>query len=197
MKHINDILSESILDDNLGDKVDEQIIRNWIIEKCGENTGKAMSFDKDGRIVFPEGVWVRFIINDEIPEFIKIASCSEMIIMFFKNGDIVIPKEFLPKFLDRLELRIYSDTESTLDFQTNSLNATEFVLNGSATRLILPKKFTCRDLDVSSAERLIGIKNINTSKIKKANFSNRFGANLIRKYLKIQGEIKLNGFGPF
>ena len=197
MKHINDILNESILDKDLEDKVDEQIIRNWIIKQCGENAGKVMSFDKDGRIVFPKGVWIGFSIDDEIPKFIKIASCSEMNIRFITNKDVVIPEGFLPKSLDRLELRIYSDTESTLDFQTNILNTTDFVLSGSVTRLILPKKFTCNELDVSSAERLIDIKNINTSKIKNANFSIKFGAKIIRKYFKFQGEIKMNGFGPY
>lgn len=197
MKHINDVLNESILDKDLGDKVDEQIIRNWIIEQCGENAGKAMSFDKDGGIVFPKAAWVRFSIKGEIPKFIKIASCSEMDIIFMKDGDAVIPEGFLPKSLDRLEIRIFSNTESILDFQTNILNTTNFELRGPVTRLILPKKFTCDELDVSSAERLTDIKNINTSKIKKVNFSNRFGAGLIRKHLKIQGEIKLNGFGPY
>lgn len=197
MKHINDILNESILDDNLGDKVDEQIIRNWIIKQCGENAGKTISFDKDGKIVFPKAAWIRFSIKDEIPEFIKIVSCSEINIIFMKDGDVVIPEGFLPKSLDRLELHVFSNTESTLDLQTNTLNTKNFVLRGAVTRLILPKKFTCDELDVSSTERLIDIENINTSKIKKANFSNRFGANLIRKYLKFQGVIKLNGFGPY
>lgn len=197
MKHINDILNESILDKDLGDKVDEQIIRNWIIKQCGENAGKAMSFDKDGGIVFPKAVWIRFGIKDEIPEFIKITSCSEINIIFMNDGDAVIPEGFLPKSLDRLEDRLYSDTESTLDLQTNTLNTNNFVLSGPVARLILPKKFTCGELDVSSAERLADIENINTSKIKKVNFSNRFGANLIRKHLKIRGEIKLNGFGPY
>lgn len=197
MKHLNDILNESILDDNLGDKADEQIIRNWIIKQCGEHAGKAMSFDKDGGIVFPKAAWVRFGIKDEIPKFIKITSCSEINIIFMNDGDAVIPEGFLPKSLDRLEVRLYSDTEPTLDLQTNTLNTNNFVLSGPVARLILPKKFTCGELDVSSAERLTDIENINTSKIKKVNFSNRFGANLIRKYLKIRGEIKLNGFGPY
>ena len=197
MKHINDILNESILDDDLGDKVDEQIIRNWIIEHCGENAGKAMSFDKDGRIVFPKAAWIRFGIKDEIPEFIKIASCSEINIIFMNDGDAVIPEGFLPKSLDRLEVRLYSNTEPTLDFQTNILNTNNFVLSGPVARLILPKKFTCNELDIASAEHLIDIKNINTSRIKNANFSTRFGANLIRKYLKFQGKLKMNGFGPY
>lgn len=197
MKHINDILKESVLDDNLGDKVDEQIIRDWITQQCGEHAGKAMSFDKDGGIVFPKAAWVRFSIKDEIPEFIKIASCSDINIIFMKNGDVVIPEGFLPDSLDRLELRIFTDKESTLDLQTKTLNTENFVVSGAVTKLILPKKFTCGELDVSSAERLVDIENINTSKIKKVNFSNRFGANLIRKHLKIKGEIKLNGFGPY
>lgn len=33
MKHINDILNESILDNDLGNKADEQVIRNWIIKQ--------------------------------------------------------------------------------------------------------------------------------------------------------------------
>lgn len=197
MKHINDILNESILDKDLEDKADEQIIRNWIIKQCGENAGKAMSFDKDGGIVFPKAAWVRFSIKDEIPEFIKIASCSEIDIIFMKDGDVVIPEGFLPKSLNRLELRVSSDVESTLDLQTNTLNTKNFVLSGAVTRLILPKKFTCDELDVSSTERLIDIENINTSKIKKANFPSKLGANLIRKHLKFRGEIKINGFGPY
>ena len=66
MKHINDILNESILDKDLEDKVDEQIIRNWFVKQCGENAGKAINFDKDGRVVFPKGAWVRFAIDDKI-----------------------------------------------------------------------------------------------------------------------------------
>ena len=197
MKHINDILKESILDKDLEDKADEQIIRNWINKHCGERIGKVMSFDKDGGIVFPKGTWVAFNINDEIPKFIKIASCSDMNITVMNDGDVVIPEGFLPKSLDLLELGIYSDTKSTLDFQTNILNTNNFVLSGPVARLILPKKFTCDELDVSSAERLADIQNINKSKIKKVNFSTRFGANLIRKHLKFQGEIKMNGFGPY
>lgn len=195
MKHINDILNESILDKDLGDKMDEQIIRNWIIKQCGENAGKAMSFDKDGGIVFPKGAWVRFSIDDKIPEFIKIASCEEISIRLYMNGDVVIPDGFLPESLNELEIGLYSEKPSTLSFKTDSLTTSKFTLRGSVSELILPKKFVCDNFDVSEVGVLVSIKNI--SKIKKANFSNQLGANLIRKHLKFQGEIKMNGFGPY
>ena len=188
-------ITESILDDNVGDKMDEQIIRNWIINQCGENAGKAISFDKDGRIVFPKGAWVRFSIDDKIPEFIKIASCDEMTIRLNMNRDVVIPDGFLPESIDDLEIDIYPEKPSTLSFKTDSLTVSEFTLRGSVSELILPKKFVCDNFNVSSVGVLASIKNI--SKIKKANFSNEFGANLIRKHLKFQGEIRMNGFGPY
>lgn len=195
MKHINDILNESILDKDLEDKADEQIIRNWIIKQCGENAGKAMSFDKDGRIVFPKGVWVRFSIDGEIPGFIKIASCDEITIQFRINGNITIPDGFLPESLDDLEIGIFAEKPGKLDFETYSLIVSRFVMRGSVSELILPKKFVCDEFDVTNAENLVDIKNM--SKIKKANFPSKLGANLIRKQLKFRGEIKINGFGPY
>lgn len=193
MKHINDILNESILDDNLGDKMDEQIIRNWIIKQCGEHAGKAMSFDKDGGIVFPKAAWVRFGIKDEIPKFIKIASCSEINIIFM-NDNVVIPDGFLPETLNELEIGFFPGP-GVLDFKTDSLNVSKFTVRGSVSELILPKKFVCNEFNVSDVEDLVDIKNM--SKIKKANFPSKLGANLIRKHLKFRGEIKINGFGPY
>lgn len=194
MKHINDILNESILDKDLGNKADEQIIRNWIIKQCGENAGKAMSFDKDGRIVFPKGVWVRFSIDGEIPKFIKIASCDEMTIRLTMNDNVVIPDGFLPETLNELEIGFFPGP-GVLDFKTDSLNVSKFTVRGSVSELILPKKFVCNEFNVSDVEDLVDIKNM--SRIKKANFPSKLGANLIRKHLKFRGEIKINGFGPY
>lgn len=194
MKHINDILNESILDKDLGNKADEQIIRNWIIKQCGENAGKAMSFDKDGRIVFPKGVWVRFSIDGEIPKFIKIASCDEMTIRLTMNDNVVIPDGFLPETLNELEIGFFPGP-GVLDFKTDSLNVSKFTVRGSVSELILPKKFVCNEFNVSDVEDLVDIKNM--SRIKKANFPSKLGANLIRKHLKFHGEIKINGFGPY
>lgn len=194
MKHINDILNESILDKDLGNKADEQIIRNWIIKQCGENAGKAMSFDKDGRIVFPKGVWVRFSIDNEIPKFIKIASCDEMTIRLTMNDNVVIPDGFLPETLNELEIGFFPGP-GVLDFKTDSLNVSKFTVRGSVSELILPKKFVCNEFNVSDVEDLVDIKNM--SRIKKANFPSKLGANLIRKHLKFRGEIKINGFGPY
>lgn len=194
MKHINDILNESILDKDLEDKADEQIIRNWIIKQCGENAGKAMSFDKDGRIVFPKGAWVRFSIDGEIPKFIKIASCDEITIRLTMNDNVVIPDGFLPETLNELEIGFFPGP-GVLDFKTDSLNVSKFTVRGSVSELILPKKFVCNEFNVSDVEDLVDIKNM--SKIKKANFPSKLGANLIRKHLKFRGEIKINGFGPY
>ena len=195
MKHINDILNESILDKDLEDKADEQIIRNWIIKQCGENAGKAMSFDRDGRIVFPKGAWVRFSIDNEIPKFIKIASCDEMTIRLTMNDNVVIPDGFLPETLNELEIGFFPEKPRTLDFKTDSLNVSKFVVRGSVSELVLPKKFVCDEFDTSDVGDLVDIKNM--SKIKKANFPSKLGANLIRKHLKFRGEIKINGFGPY
>lgn len=195
MKHINDILNESILDNDLENKADEQVIRNWIIKQCGENAGKAINFDKDGRIVFPKGAWVRFSIDSEIPKFIKIASCDEMDIRLNINGDVVIPDGFLPESLDELEIGVFPEKPCTLNLENDSLNVSKFIVRGSVSELTLPKKFVCDEFDISSAKNLVNIKNM--SKIKKANFPNSLGANLIRKYLKFQGELKMNGFGPY
>ena len=194
MKHINDILNESILDKDLEDKADEQIIRNWIIKQCGENAGKAISFDRDGRIVFPKGAWVIFSINGEIPKFIKIASCDEINIRLTMNNNVVIPDGFLPETLNKLEIGFFPGP-GILDFKTDSLNVSKFTVRGSVSELILPKKFVCDEFNVSDVEDLVDIKNM--SKIKKANFPSKLGANLIRKHLKFRGEIKINGFGPY
>lgn len=195
MKNIVDVFNESILDQGFEETIPEMAIKDWFVKHCGENAGKAMSFDKDGRVVFPKRAWVRFAIDDEIPDFIKIASCDEMTIQFRMNGDITIPDGFLPESLDDLEIGIFTEKPGKLYFETDSLIASRFVMRGSASELILPKKFTCDEFNVTDAENLVDIKNM--AKIKKANFPSKLGANLIRKYLKFPGEIKINGFGPY
>lgn len=195
MKNIVDIFNESVLDKDFEDKADEKLVRDWIIEQCGENAGKAMSFDKNGRVVFPKGAWVRFSIDDEIPKFIKIASCDEMTIRLTMNGNITIPDGFLPESLDELEIGAFPEKPGVLNFENDSLNVSKFVVRGSVSELILPKKFVCDEFNASDVGDLVDIKNM--SKIKKANFPSKLGANLIRKYLKFQGEIKINGFGPY
>ena len=72
MKHINDILNESILDKDLEDKADEQIIRNWFKKVGGPNAAEALEFTDDLEVYFPPSSWIRLSIDGPIPSYIKL-----------------------------------------------------------------------------------------------------------------------------
>ena len=196
MKHINDILNESILDKDLEDKTDEQIIRNWCEKAGGSDVAKSLEFTGDLRVCFPPRSWISLSIDDPIPSYIKIADAWEMRLHLNQNGNIEIPDGFLPEMCHELEIFIRHPHAKKLEFKSKQIEIDRFVVTSSQLQtIILPKNSYIESMDLSGCEALEDIKNI--QKVEKSNFPNSFGANLIRKYLKFQGELKMNGFGPY
>ena len=196
MKHINDILNESILDKDLEDKTDEQIIRNWFEKAGGSDVAKSLEFTDDLRVCFPPSSWISLSIDDPIPSYIKIADAWEMRLHLNQNSNIEIPDGFLPEMCHSLDIFIRHPHAKKLEFKPKQIEIDRFVVTSSQLQtIILPKTSYVEYIDLSGCENLEDIKNI--QKVEKANFPNSLGANLIRKYLKFQGELKMNGFGPY
>lgn len=196
MKHINDILNESILDNDLGDKVDEQIIRNWFEKMDGPDTAKSLEFTDDLRVCLPQGSWIRLSIDNPIPSYIKIADAWEITLHLNQNGNIEIPDGFLPEMCHELEIYIRHPHAKKLEFKSKQIEVDRFAISSNQLQtIILPKTSYIEFMDLSGCETLGDIKNI--QKVEKANFPSSLGANLIRKHLKFQGEVKINGFGPY
>jgi hypothetical protein len=107
--------------------------------------------------------------------------------------DLVIPENFLPKNFSRLE--IYHYGKGSLIFKTKTLEIDKFSANGNMNNIEFPKIFKCNEANISQCEKISDIKNINL--VKQVNFPISAGANIIRKYMKFPGEIKMNGFGPY
>ncbi len=189
-------VTESILDtDNSEKNLDANIIMSWLKKAAGDaQVEKCISLNDDLSISIKSRLGID--LEEPIPDYIRIKEIDGRGILAIEADknmqDLIIPENFLPK--EFADLTIYHYNGAVI-FKSRNLKLERFTAYGDMTSIEFPSIFKCDDLNLSSCEHLADVKNIST--VKQANFPTSMGANLIRKYMKFKGQIKMNGFGPY
>lgn len=189
-------VTESILDtDNSEKNLDANIIMSWLKKAAGDaQVEKCISLNDDLSISIKSRLEID--LEEPIPDYIRIKEIDGRGILAIEADknmqDLIIPENFLPK--EFADLTIYHYNGAVI-FKSRNLKLERFTAYGDMTSIEFPSIFKCDDLNLSSCEHLADVKNI--SVVKQANFPTSMGANLIRKYMKFKGQIKMNGFGPY
>ena len=189
-------VTESILDTDSSEKnLDANIIMSWLRKAAGDaQVEDCISINDDLSISIKSRLGID--LEEPIPDYIRIKEIGGRGILAIEADksmqDLVIPADFLPK--EFTELTIYHYNGAVI-FKSRNLKLERFTAYGDMTSIEFPSVFKCDELNLSSCEHLAGVKNI--SAVKQANFPSSMGANLIRKYTKFKGTIKMNGFGPY
>lgn len=189
-------VTESILDTDDSEKnLDVNIIMSWLRKAAGDaQVEDCISLNDDLSINIKSRLGID--LEEPIPDYIRIKEIGGRGILAIEADknmqDLVIPANFLPK--EFTELTIYHYNGAVI-FKSRNLKLERFTAYGDMKGIEFPSIFKCDDLNLSSCEQLVDVKNI--SAVKQANFPTSMGANLIRKYTKFKGGIKMNGFGPY
>lgn len=189
-------VTESILDTDDSEKnLDVNIIMSWLRKVAGDaQAEKCISINDDLSISIKSRLGID--LEEPIPDYIHIKEIGGRGILAIESDksmqDLIIPADFLPK--EFTELTIYHYNGAVI-FKSRNLKLERFTAYGDMKSIEFPSIFKCDDLNLSSCEQLVDVKNI--SAVKQVNFPTSMGANLIRKYTKFKGTIKMNGFGPY
>lgn len=182
MKHINDILNESILDDDLGENLDEQIIANWF----KEHSTSSVNIDKN--LVVHSG-YLRMYIDDkdpEIPSFIRFGRIGKF------NLNICMDKPVKEYVLSNIpidcdELTIDCDGVTRLVIDVPSLRADKIRivsqgLTNVVQELVLPNKVASPDVDLNNCTLLNDLK-YKTILTDRLNLPRTYAGNVLKKAL--------------
>lgn len=189
-------VTESILDTDDSEKnLDVNIIMSWLRKAAGDaQAEKCISINDDLSISIKGRLGID--LEEPIPDYIRIKEIDGRGILAIESDknmqDLIIPADFLPKELTDLTIYHYN---GAVIFKSRNLKLERFTAYGDMKSIEFPSIFKCDDLNLSSCEQLADVKNIGM--VKQANFPSSMGANLIRKYTKFKGTIKMNGFGPY
>lgn len=190
-------VTESILDTDDGEKnLDTKIIMSWFKKMAGDaQAEQCITLNDDLSISIKSRLGI--YLEEPIPDYIRIKEIDGRGILEIETDkgmdDLIIPADFLPKEFDTLTIRHLN--KGAVIFKSRNLKLERFTVYGDVTSIEFPSIFKCDDLNLSSCDQLADVKNI--SMVKQANFPASMGANLIRKYTKCKGAIKMNGFGPY
>ena len=189
-------VTESILDTDDSEKnLDVNIIMSWLKKAAGDaQLERCISINDDLSISIKGRLGID--LEEPIPDYIRIKEIDGRGILAIESDksmqDLIIPADFLPKELTDLTIYHYN---GAVIFKSRNLKLERFTAYGDMKSIEFPSIFKCDDLNLSSCEQLVDVKNIGM--VKQANFPTSMGANLIRKYIKFKGTIKMNGFGPY
>ena len=190
-------VTESILDTDDSEKnLDANIIMSWLKKMAGDaQVEKCITLNDDLSISIKSRLGI--YLEEPIPDYIRIKEIDGRGILEMETDrsiqDLIIPADFLPKEFDTLSIRHFN--KGAVIFKSRNLKLERFIAYGDVASIEFPSIFKCGDLDLSTCDQLADVKNI--SAVKQANFPASMGANLIKKYMKFKGTIKMNGFGPY
>ena len=165
MKHINDILNESILDKDPAENLDEQIITNWFKE---HSTSK-VNIDKNLTV---HSGYLNMYLDDkdpEMPSFIHFGRIGKFKLNIGMDKPV---KEYvlsnIPTDCDELIIECDGITRLVIDIPSISADKIKIVsqgLNDVIQELVLPDKVACPIIDLSDCTLLDNLqyKTINTN----------------------------------
>ena len=182
MKHINDILSESILDDNLGDNLDETIVIKWLEDHTLCKGVKVKQTPK-GEFEFDCKGYLRMYLDAPFPKYIKLLNARDLKLSIELDDELTFILSNLPTDYNNLTIDCYGVDE--LIFDLPSLNVKkEISIQGSMKRLVLPNKVETPSLSLLNCSYLndMKFKNLIADKI---NLPKLYTGIQVRKAMKL------------
>ena len=177
MKHLNDVLQESILDD--ADKIaadaDIAIIEDWLIKH------DAVKFDIDPKTHAINSSYLNIYADEPIPSYIKFGNVRAFRFSWEgKAKDVVLR---LPETCQKMTI----DASDCYSIEmVGEIDAPEVRLYGDFKKLILPKKVSTYKLDLSPCKELEEVDGLDRVKAEILNLPYKFCGSIIRDTLKVK-----------
>ena len=156
MKHINDILNESILDDGLGDNLDETIAIKWL-EKHTLCKGVKVKQTPKGEFEFDCKGYLRMYLDAPFPKYIKLLNARDLKLSIELDDELTFTLSNLPTDYDNLTIDCYGVDELILDLPLLYAKK-EITIQGHIKQLVLPNKVETPSLSLLNCSYLDNMK---------------------------------------
>lgn len=165
MKHLNDILSEGILDTDLDRRVENDINQMavaWVLEHISEHAvakadlvKKHLTVNKDHTLSID--MVVDLSIEESMPDYVQFDDVYNIEYRIFNKKDSEITIN-IPNTTGALKVVTYKDRGKSLTLNMKSNKGTKVddivEARGDINNIIFPKKFSCNELDLQHLDNL-------------------------------------------
>ena len=184
MKHINDIIQESLLDDDDVIMANAEIatIDNWIKEYSTSKTYKIDPKTKEINAGYLN-------IAGPVPPFIKFGVVGTIYINLYDEPaecEIELPRQ-------AQTVKIISNVARKITLK--HVDTKELIIISRCEEIVFPKKFKLETLAMRDCENVVNIENLKGSKIQTVKLPAKFCSELIKQQLKLGGNPELYVFG--
>lgn len=192
MKHINDILNESILDDDL-DGNENAMKKKWVMDhlqggRWADEIDKRFEVDKNGLISIDYVVTLE--LHEDMPDWIQFNDVYTIdYILFDKNRKSY--KINLPKSTSTIKVTAHRDRKVPITLTMNNVKdteCTEFLISGVYDDIVFPKNMkVVQNIDL---ERTSGVNftNINFPKSREISLPREDVVNFMKKMFHIKSD---------
>lgn len=165
MKHLNDILSEGILDMDFDRRVEndlDQMAVAWVLEHISEHATadselvkKHLTVNKDHTLTID--MVVELSIEESMPDYVQFDDVYTIEYRIFNKKDSEITIN-IPNTTGALKVVTYKDRGKSLTLNMESNKGTKVddivEVKGDINNIIFPKKFSCNELNLQHLENL-------------------------------------------
>ena len=179
MKHLNDIIQESILDDT--DKIttdaDIAIIEDWLIKH------DAVKFDIDPKTHVINSNYLNIGVDEPIPPYIKFGNVRAFRFTWEgKAKDVVLR---LPETCQKMTMDVFDCDSFEM---VGEIDTPEVRIYGDFKKLILPKKVSTYKLDLSPCKELEEVDGLDKVKAEILNLPYKLCGIVIKDALKTKAK---------
>ena len=175
-------ITESILEDDLGDNLDETIVIKWLEEHITYKGIKVKQTPK-GEFEFDCKGYLKIYLDTPFPKYIKLLNIRDLKLSIELDDELTFTLSNLPTDYNNLTIDCYGVDELIIDLP--SLNSKkEISIQGSIKQLVLPNKVETPSLSLSNCSYLedMKFKNLITTKI---NLPRLYAGVQVRKAMKL------------
>lgn len=194
MKHINDILNESILDDNFGDNLDEKIILDWF----SRHSSSKIKVDKDLKV---SAGYLSMYLDDNEPEIPDWIQFNDVKIFRLDLSFDHKVKEYklsnIPTNCEKFKLECYNVDRLIIDVPSLRVNQEINISspgNSGCTELVFPNNVDCDFINLDRCNLLESFKckKLNT---KSLNLPRQLTGNVVRSALGLDKKTSVSMCG--
>lgn len=192
MKHINDILNESILDDDL-DGNENAMKKKWVMDhlqggRWADEIDKNFEVDKNGLISID--YVVRLELHEDMPDYIQFGDVYEIeYVLFDKNRKTY--KINLPQSTQSIKVMSHSDRKIPVTLTMDNVKGTEcteLLITGVYDDIVFPKNMkVIQSIDLEQTSS-VNFTNIDFPKSREISLPREDVVNFMKKMFHIKSD---------
>ena len=149
-------VTESILDDDFGNNLDETIVIKWLEEHTTYKGVKVKQTPK-GEFEFDCKGYLRMYLDTPFPKYIKLLNIGNLKLSIELDDELTFTLSNLPTDYNNLTIDCYGVDELIIDLPSLNVKK-EISIQGSMKQLVLPNKVHCSNMNLSDCSILESLK---------------------------------------